>query len=223
MRLRQLVRRLTRRGKRSRPVTPFNESLLPPKPILTVTEATDDGLLLTEYASRMAVKNRFITKILADKQPWFIEHSREDARDALRMLADESDAEAHNLTELIETLRGIPHGTKDPQGYSYDDIANIEHRKNVSLEVARRLREQSEDEDYITHLVDKARRDAWREIASNIEHNLDVEYFPIDEEYERNRDDRLRAFIDEDLADLLATAEATAAESNPQPAQEAAP
>jgi hypothetical protein len=87
----------------------------------------------------------------------------------------------------------------------------------VSLEIATRLRKQSIDEEYITDLVDKARRDAWREIASNIEHKLDIEYFPIDEHYERNRDARLRAFIDEDLAGLLANAAASA------PAKDTAP
>lgn len=206
--LRRLVRRLDPRRQRGRPTTPFDVSKLPKKSLLTVTEATEDGLLLTEYASRMAVKNRFITKILADKQPWFIEQSHDDARATLEMLAAESDAEAESLVALITKLRDSPRGEKDSQGYGHDDIPNIEHRKDVALEIATRLREQKADEKYITDLVDKARSDAWREIASNIEHNLDVEYFPIDEEYERNRDDRLRAFIDEDLAALAATAKA---------------
>ncbi|MCC6270807.1 MAG: hypothetical protein IT190_05985 [Microbacteriaceae bacterium] len=183
-----------------------------------MTEATEDGLLLTEYASRMAVKNRFITKILADKQPWFIEQSRDDARATLEMLARESDTEAQSLTALVAKLRGGPHNHKNAGGYGLDDIANIEHRKDVSLEIATRLRKQSIDEEYITDLVDKARRDAWREIASNIEHKLDNEYFSIDEDYERNRDARLRAFIDEDLADLLADAKSTTAATAPDTA-----
>ncbi len=171
--------------------------------------------MLTEYASRMAVKNRFIKKILADKQPWFIEQSQEDARVTLEMLADESEAEAQSLAALIAKFRENPHQKKDAQGYSHDDVANMQHRKEVSIDVAKRLREQASDEAYVTDIVDKARRDAWREISTNIEHNLDVEYFPIDEEYERNRDDRLRAFIDEDLAELLAGAQ-THAHTDPQ-------
>ncbi len=197
-------RRVGRRRKGGRKTKPFDESRLPQKSYLTVSEATEEGLMLTEYASRMSVKNRFINKILADKQPWFIEQSREDARLVLELLARESEVEAQNLEALIRTFRDNPRREKDAQGYSYNDVENMEHRRDVSIEVARRLREHSIDEDYITDIVDKARRDAWREISMNIEHNLDIEYFPIDEDYERNRDDRLRAFIDEDLAALLA-------------------
>lgn len=208
-----LFGRLRRRRKKELTQRPFDESLLPPKSFVTVAEATDDGLMLTEYASRMAVKNRFIRKILADKQPWFIEQSREDARAALDMLADESDAEAENLARNIQKFRDNPRLPKDSQGYSYSDVANMEHRRDVALDVAQRLRAQSADETYLNNLVDTARRDAWREIAANIEHTLDLEYFPIDEEYERNRDDRLRAFIDEDLAALLEGAKSDGASS----------
>lgn len=208
-----LFGRLRRRRKKELTQRPFDESLLPPKSFVTVAEATDDGLMLTEYASRMAVKNRFIRKILADKQPWFIEQSREDARAALDMLADESDAEAENLARNIQKFRDNPRLPKDSQGYSYSDVANMEHRRDVALDVAQRLRAQSADETYLNNLVDTARRDAWREIAANIERTLDLEYFPIDEEYERNRDDRLRAFIDEDLAALLEGAKSDGASS----------
>lgn len=183
---------------------PFDESQLPPKSRLPIAEATEDGLMLTEYASRMAVKNRFIRKILADKTPWFIEQSHDDARASLELLASESDAESETLEALITKFRDSPDSEKDAQGYSFNDIANLEHRREVAIEVSRRLREQSADHEHLSAIVDSARRDAWREIAANIEHTLDVEYFPIDEEYERDRDDRLRAFIDEDLAALIA-------------------
>ena len=201
-----VFRRLRRRRKKELTQRPFDAAQLPRKSFLTVSESTEEGLLLTEYASRMAVKNRFITKILADKQPWFIEHSHEDARATLQLLAKESDAEAESLAALIQKFKDNPDREKDSQGYSYSDIHNMQHRREVSLEVARRLRDQSTDEKYIAEIVDTARRDAWQEIAANIEHTLDVEYFPIDEEYERDREDRLQAFIDEDLAALIAGA-----------------
>ena len=210
-----MVFRVRRRHKKELTQRPFDETQLPEKSFLTVSESTEEGLLLTEFASRMAVKNRFITKILADKQPWFIEHSQEDARNTLQMLARESDAEAENLAEVIQKFRDNPRRGKDSQGYSFNDVANMEHRREVSLEVAQRLRDQSADEQYLADIVETARRDAWQEIAANIEHNLDVEYFPIDEEYERNRDDRLRAFIDEDLAALIAEAPAKQADDDP--------
>ena len=195
-----------RRRKRPRASKPFDSALLPPQPYLTVSEATEEGLQLTEYASRMAVKNRFIKKILADKQPWFVEHSREDARTALAHLAKEADTDAENLAKLINTFRDNPGSERDAQGYSFDDVSNMEHRREVSIAVAERLRHQAADETYLSDLVDKARSDAWREIAANIERNLDIEFLPVDADYERHRDDRMRALISEDLATLLAGA-----------------
>lgn len=192
--------------RRSKRVTrrPFDASRLPPTEFLTVSEATEEGLQLTEYASRMAVKNRFIKKILADKQPWFIEQSRQDAKEALEHLAREADTETENLTQLIRKFRLNPNSERDAQGYSYDDVDNMEHRRDVSVEIARRLREQAVDDTYLAELVDKARRDAWREVAANIERNLDIEFLPVDDDYERNRDNRLNALISEDLAALIA-------------------
>ncbi len=196
-----------RRSERRRDHKPFDATRLPPQEYHTVAEATEEGLLLTEYASRMAVKNRFIKKILTDKQPWFLEQSREDARQALTSLATESDNEAKNLAALIQKFRGNPRQARDAQGYSYDDIDNMEHRRKASLEIARRLRDQSTDEDYLTELVAKARSDAWREVAANIEHNLDLEFLPVDADYERHRTERLHNFVTVDLAELLATSE----------------
>ncbi len=203
MGLRARWRLFPRWRKRGRTQRPFDEKLLPPTEFLTVAESTEEGLLLTEYACRMAVKNRFIKKILADKTPWFIEQSLDDAREALRALARESENDARNLEILIDKYRNNPHAEADSHGYGFGDIDNMEHRREVSQRIAERLREQSDDNEYLAELVEKARRDAWREISANIEHNLDVEYFPLDEEYERNREDRLRAFIEEDLASLL--------------------
>lgn len=191
---------------------PFDESRLPPTAFLTVAEATEEALLLTEYAARMSVKNRFIQKILADKQPWFLERSRDDARTVLTLLARESETDAKNLDKIITRYRDNPQSERDSQGYGFNDLSNMEHRRDVSLDVAKRLREQSTDDTYITELVNTARRDAWREVAANIENNLDIEYLPVDADYERHRDDRMRALIDEDLAALLA---ATQTETSP--------
>lgn len=203
MGLRRRGRVFGRRRERGRADKPFDENLLPRTEFLTVAEATEEGVLLIEYACRMAVKNRFIKKILADKQPWFIEQSLDDAHTALETLAHESETDAENLATLISKFRENPEAEPDSQGYSFGDIPNIDHRREVSLDIARRLREQSTDKEYLAEMVHKARRDAWQEIAANIEHNLDVEYFPLDDEYEQNREDRLRAFVEEDLAALL--------------------
>lgn len=198
-------RRRDRRFDQRRTHAPFDESTLPPRAFLTVTEAVQEGLLLTEYASRMSIKNSFLRRVLAGQGSWDPEHGRRIARDHLEALAREADTDAANLERLIEKFRADPRTPRDAHGYSHDDLPNMEHRRNVSRGVATRLREQSADETYLDELVGKARRDAWREVANNIEHNLDIENAPVDADYLAQRDQRMRLLITEDLAALRST------------------
>lgn len=183
--------------------TPFNESALPKPTFLSVAEAVEEGLMLTEYASRMSVKNSFLIRVLSGHESWDLARGREVASGVLQLLAAESDTDADNLDLLITKIQGAPDSAWDPQGYSSDDLPNMEHRRDVSREVARGLREQSVDEVYLTELVGSARRDAWREVASNIEHTLDLENIPVDSDYLQHREHRMRRLITEDLAALL--------------------
>lgn len=187
---------------RRRVHTPFDESTLPRPRLPTVAEAVEEGLLLIEYASRMSVKNRFLIRVLTGQGPWDLARGREVAGGVLRLLASESDTDADNLEALITRIQSAPRSARDPQGYSRDDVPNMEHRRDASREMARRLREQSADDAYLNDLVGGARRDAWREVASNIEHNLDLEHVPVDADYLKHREQRMRALVAEDLAAL---------------------
>lgn len=178
--------------------------MLPRRAFLTVAEAVDEGLLLTEYASRMTVKNRFLRRILTGQESWDLARGRRVASETLQALAREADTDADNLDLLVTKFRDNPRAARDAQGYSFDDLPNMEHRRDVSREVARRLREQSADEEYLNELVGKARQDAWRDVASNIEHNLDIEFIPVDAKYLQHREQRMRLLVSEDLAALLA-------------------
>ena len=195
-------RRRDRRFDQRRARVPFDASTLPPRAFLTVDEAVQEGLLLTEYASRMSIKNNFLRRVLAGQGSWDPEHGRRIARDILRALAREADTDAANLDRLIEKFTAAPRPPPDAHGYSHDALPHMEHRRDVSRGVATRLREQSADESYLDDLVGDARRDAWREVANNIEHNLDVENIPVDADYLTQRDTRIRQFITEDLAAL---------------------
>jgi hypothetical protein len=186
--------------------TPFDESTLPRPRLVTVAEAVEEGLLLIEIASRMSVKNSFLIRVLTGQEPWDLARGRDVAGGVLRLLATESDTDADNLEALITRIQGAPRSARDPQGYSRDDVPNMEHRRDVSRQVAGRLREQSTDDAYLNDLVGAARRDAWREVASNIEHNLDAEHVPVDADYLKHREQRMRVLIAEDLAALQSAA-----------------
>jgi hypothetical protein len=188
---------------RRRVHTPFDASALPRRTFLTVAEAVEEGLMLTEYASRMSIKNSFLIRVLAGQESWDRARGRDVARAALQALAGESDTDADNLDRLIAKLQDDPGSEREVQGYTDDDLPNMEHRRDVSRNLAGRLREQSADEARLDELVDAALRDAWREVAANIERTLDLEHVPVDADYLRHRDLRMRRFVDEDLAALL--------------------
>lgn len=199
------------RRRRRRGLKPFDESKLPRRTVPTVAEAADEGLILTEYAARMVVKNRFILKVLSGTEPWSRTRGRDVARSTLEHLARESEVDAENLGILMGKLRAIPKGERDAQGYDRDDLPNMKHRLAVSVELAHRLRERSTNDTYLDNLVERARSDAWREVAANIEHNLDIEFSPVDADYGRYRARRMRQLVNEDLAALAATVENKAA------------
>lgn len=210
-----------RRRDRRRRHTPFDASALPEASFLTVPEAVEEGLLLTEYASRMAVKNGLLIRLLSGQESWDPVRGRDLARAALVALADESDTDAENLELLIARLDESS-GPGEIQGYTVDDLPNMRHRRDVSREVAGRLRQQSADAAHLGELVGTARRDAWREVASNIERNLDLEHVPVDLDYLEHREDRMRRLVEEDLAALRSrVAEEQVAEK--QTAEELAP
>ena len=70
--------------------------------------------------------------------------------------------------------------------------------------MARVLRERCDDEEYLSRLVDRARDDAWEEVAKAIEASLHRGYIPAatDENYTRDRAKRIKRLISEDLAAL---------------------
>ncbi|MEO7146962.1 MAG: hypothetical protein ABIW81_02905 [Terrimesophilobacter sp.] len=183
---------------------PFDDTLLPPTRFLTVTEAVDEGMLLMEHAGRMAVKNSIMIGAITGTDSFSESHYRKVAKAALLRLAVEAEDAAERIQELERQLRAGITRTADAERYSSADIANMDHRLELSEELAKRLHSRSKDEPFLTELVDSARLDAWREVAATINHKLSEQHVVPDEDYEQQREERMRKLIDEDLAALLA-------------------
>lgn len=193
------------RGRRRRPVrTPFDYDRLPAARFHSIDEAAEEGVMLARRAGRMYVKNRILIGALTGTAPFDEAHYRGVARAALERLSNEAEAGAERITELKEKLATGAAATVDVERYSADDIANMRHRASTSHSVARQLAELSQNEEYLDALVEGARVAAWGEIAAAIEATLSAQFAPVDENYARDRAQRLQRFIDIDLAELIA-------------------
>ena len=184
-------------------MTPFDESTLPSAEPASVEEATSEGLMLAEYASRMKVKNAVIVGVLTRRDNYDPEGYVADAAGALEHLAAEFDGAADRISReltAIESLRGSALHAHD---YRAGDAANLRHREATLRLLVVELRNRHDDRTYVLDLVEKARQDAWGDIARAVEESLDRSTIVVDDSYERERARRMRQ-VARDLARMAA-------------------
>ena len=185
---------------------PFDLAALPEPGLVSLEDATEEGLLLAEYACRMALKNSVVVGALRGSEPYSEARYAADARDVLESLAAEADA----VADRIEATRRVTGALKGEAGHVHDyrvaDEDNLERREEASRSMARVLRERCADDEYLSRLVTRARNEAWGEISAAIEASLQRGYVPpvSDDSYQRDRDNRIKLLISEDLAALAA-------------------
>lgn len=183
---------------------PYDPDENPAREPVSVDEAAEEGLMLAQYASRMAVKNRVLMDGLTADVPFDVRHYSVVAATELEKLADESEAAAERLRSIAADVTYIDGRSDHVHDYRSADVDNLDHREQLSLRVAESLRERARDEQYLAALVDDARQDAWRELSQSIEETLDRAPLldPDDEEYRRDRSVRMALVIVDDLAKL---------------------
>jgi hypothetical protein len=183
---------------------PFDESKLPsPKPP-SVADATSDGLMLAEYAGRMKLKNAVIVGVLTRPDSYDPAEYLEDAAGALGYLADQFETDADRVAEELRAsdhLRGTATRAHD---YRSADAENLRTREAVLRSVVASLRAHRDDGGYLLELVEGAREDAWADISRAVQESLDRSAIVVDASYERERTERMRLLVAEDLAQLTA-------------------
>ena len=167
------------------------------------SEAIAEGVAIATAAVRLTVKNQILVGTIARGGTFEIEHYMDEARAALRAMADESEQAAEHLTALRKRARGRhsdPHGTHD---YRDRDVRNLRRRAKQSTGVANHLREMTDDPEALRALVEEARAAAWADVRSNLDRRLRVEGMRADQdpEYEQMREARMQALK---LVDLQA-------------------
>lgn len=162
--------------------------------------------MLAEYSSRMSLKNSIVIGALTGEEPYDPARYLEAARAALEALATESALAAERLATQRRLAGYMDGKARHVHDYHPADRGNLKRREELSLEMARRLLENRDDETYLLQLIERARADAWHEISAAVEQSLDRLDIPVDATYRRERAERMRQLVTIDLAQLLESA-----------------
>lgn len=156
-----------------------------------------EGVMLAEFAARMALKNQIVIGALAESIPYHPDYYADAARAVLTEVIRESEGSA----QLAEQKRVVAAGRSGVGQHQHDyrssDTENLRRREDVNLAVADRLAALRDDGDYVARLVERARDDAWADIGQAITARLDRDWatFTIadtDADYWQQRDKRMR-------------------------------
>ena len=166
-------------------------------------DAIAEGVAIATAAARLAIKNHILVGTIAEDGIFDTEKYIADAREALRAMAEESEAAAANVTALRKRARGRhsdPRGTHD---YRDRDVRNLRRRAKQSSGVAAKLREMMDDPEQLGAMVEEAREGAWSDVRHNLDRRLRVEGMRPDQDpdYSRMREARMQALR---LVDLQA-------------------
>lgn len=189
--------------KRSRPV----ESFVQETPSLD--DAADEGLAMALSAASMGIKNRILVSAITTNDTFVHDDFREDADEILGQLAKESldgAALAKRERAVAEKLRGRPAHQHD---YRQVDVDKLTLRIAAGREIAKRLREIQNDSQQVHDLIERARESAWSELAREMDQRLAVvaRMQQPDENYQAERESRLRDLITVDLMQLQMNAQ----------------
>jgi hypothetical protein len=150
---------------------------------------------------RLSVKNLMILKSMRDHADWDVSRYVEAVRQELSNLADEKDGDATRIAALAHEARKLSGEATHQADYRSGDVESLRLRESVSRGLAVRLRELSTQDDYVTEFVEVAHAAAWEEIAASVEAQLLRAAMPVDDDYQKHRDERLFDLLG-DLADL---------------------
>lgn len=175
-------------------------------------DAIAEGVAIATAAARLAVKNHILVGTIAEDGVFDTEKYIADTREALRAMAEESEAAEKTLTELRKRARGRhsdPVGTHD---YRDRDVRNLKRRAKQSHGVAMKLRETMESPEELGVIVEEARQAAWADVRHNLDRRLRVEGMRPDQDpdYDRMREARMQALRLVDLQALSSLQKAKA-------------
>lgn len=176
--------------------------------------AIDEGLLLADRAARLDVRNRIEVETIGRGRDFDPEDFRADAVAALEQLAAEQAAIADRL-DIERRLAGSRDGyAYNEHDYRRGDRRNLKARAKVARLMATELRAFAADPDRVADLVERARQEAWRDVAGHMQKKLRIYAAPPEFDEDPGRPERIVELAADLMADLAALDEAAAADAD---------
>lgn len=141
--------------------------------------ALDEGLMLADRAAVLAIRNRIEVATLGRESRDFEPTSfRADAFAELKSLADEQREIARRLDEERRSVRGRFGVAASHHDYRRGDLRNLRLRARASRMLADALHEHAADPGNLDLLIERARQEAWRDVAGHLKRHLDAAAAP---------------------------------------------
>lgn len=168
----------------------------------SLNEIVEEGLLMSLFATRMAVKNRIIVGALREHNDFSTEDYARAAGEELCRIARQSEADARRVVRARKKLLN-QRWTGSIGDFGRGDLRQLALRRRVYEALARALRAVSVDEERLAGLVETARVDAGEEIAQALTARLIAQDFEREPDYLINRFERLNELETIDIPALL--------------------
>ncbi|WP_431280019.1 hypothetical protein [Leifsonia poae] len=183
---------------------PFDENALVELAPPSLDQSVEEGMMLADYATRMAVKNHIVVDTIQLGNAFDPSRHTGAAAETLRELADEQDQAAIRVAVAREDVEGLGGDAVHPHDYRDVDVDNLRRREEAATVLGAALRERAASEEELLAIVERARVEAWGEVGAAIEASLYAfsGAEALKANYEAERPARLRLLIQRDLARL---------------------
>ena len=168
--------------------------------------AIDEGLMLADGAARLEVRNRIEVETIGRGRDFDPEEFAGEAIAVLEQFADEQNAIADRL-DVERRLAGRRDGyAVSEHDYQRSDRRNLKRRAKAARLMSTELRTFAGDPDRVADLVERARQEAWRDVAGHMQKKLRIYGAPPEFDEDPGRSDRLSDLA----AELVAEADSHA-------------
>ena len=163
----------------------------------------EDGVLIAESVLRMTLRNRIIVDALRDRKDL-------DRQFLIAMASAEFESLADNEWATAERLKLRRHGIRVDDPWSEDSELITERRRegqrreSVHRAMSKAFADRAVESELLSAMVERARVEAWDEIAPVLVDRAVVHEPVRDKEYEALRNERLGALLALDLSALAA-------------------
>jgi hypothetical protein len=185
--------------------TSSDEPVYTPFTLPTVEEAADDGEAMSIQAGLMSLKNKILVQAITGEDGFDPSLFLDSALEILEDLVKESRSQAAFIQEDIKRAQGKRGEAQYRNDYRRGDLGNLTTRRDTLEMIADRLVDHSENEAWVEEFIRRAHAMAWGELAREMERSLDRTEVMVfgDENYEQEREKRLKEFKNINLAQLI--------------------